>query len=55
MTKLERLDQYAQALKFKLTEKATKDITNVGATYHFRTSWGEHFGKNESLGFLTEN
>jgi diketogulonate reductase-like aldo/keto reductase len=42
-TKPERLDEYAQALKIKLDKEDLDEITNVGATYHFRTSWGEHF------------
>ncbi|TVY24151.1 NAD/NADP-dependent indole-3-acetaldehyde reductase [Lachnellula hyalina] len=42
-TKPERLDEYAQALKIKLGQEDLDEITNVGATYHFRTSWGEHF------------
>lgn len=42
-TKLERLDEYARALDIKLTDEEAKEITDVGASYHFRTSWGEHF------------
>ncbi|KAK4150481.1 NADP-dependent oxidoreductase domain-containing protein [Chaetomidium leptoderma] len=42
-TRLDRLNEYAQALKMKLTEDEMREITDVGATYHFRTSWGEHF------------
>lgn len=38
-----RLDEYAQALKIKLTEKELKEIKYIGLTYHFRTSWPEHF------------
>ena len=39
-TKPERLDEYAQALKTNLDKEDLEEITNVGATYHFRTSWG---------------
>lgn len=46
-TKVERLDEYAQALKIKLTEDEVKEITDVGATYHFRTSWGERFAEDD--------
>ncbi|KAH6839446.1 NADP-dependent oxidoreductase domain-containing protein [Chaetomium sp. MPI-CAGE-AT-0009] len=46
-TKLERLDEYAQATKLKLTETEMREITDVGATYHFRTSWGEHFEEDD--------
>ncbi|EHK20638.1 uncharacterized protein TRIVIDRAFT_154427 [Trichoderma virens Gv29-8] len=42
-TKPERLDEYAQALKIKLTQDELQEITDVGSTYHFRTSWPEHF------------
>ncbi|KAH7393526.1 NADP-dependent oxidoreductase domain-containing protein [Cadophora sp. MPI-SDFR-AT-0126] len=42
-TKPERLDEYAQALTIKLTQEELKEITEVGLTYHFRTSWGERF------------
>lgn len=42
-TKPERLDEYAQALKIKLTQDELQEITDVGSTYHFRTSWSEHF------------
>lgn len=42
-TKAERLDEYAQSLKVKLTPEEIQEISDVGATYHFRTSWGEHF------------
>ncbi|KAL6802587.1 NADP-dependent oxidoreductase domain-containing protein [Trichoderma sp. SZMC 28013] len=38
-----RLDEYAQALKIKLTKEELQEITDVGSTYHFRTSWSEHF------------
>ena len=46
-TKVERLDVFAQPLEFKLTEDEMREITEVGATYHFRTSWGEHFEEND--------
>lgn len=46
-TKPERLDEYAQALKIELTEDEVREITDVGATYHFRTSWGEHFDEDD--------
>ncbi|GFP57218.1 NAD/NADP-dependent indole-3-acetaldehyde reductase [Trichoderma asperellum] len=42
-TKPERLDEYAQALKIKLTQDELQEITDVGSTYHFCTSWLEHF------------
>lgn len=42
-TKPERLDEYAQALKIKLTQDEIKEITDVGSTYHFRISWPERF------------
>ncbi|PNP46413.1 hypothetical protein THARTR1_10735 [Trichoderma harzianum] len=38
-----RLDEYAQALKITLEENELQEITDVGSTYHFRTSWSEHF------------
>lgn len=41
--KPERLDEYAQALKTTLTEGEVSEISDVGSTYHFRTSWPEHF------------
>ena len=46
-TKVERLEAYAQALEFKLTEDEMREITEVGATYHFRASWGDHFEKSD--------
>ncbi|KAH6620737.1 NADP-dependent oxidoreductase domain-containing protein [Chaetomium sp. MPI-SDFR-AT-0129] len=46
-TKLDRLDEYAQALKITLTEDEVREITNVGATYHFRMAWGEHFSEDD--------
>jgi diketogulonate reductase-like aldo/keto reductase len=42
-SKPERLDEYAHALKIKLSPEELKEIKDVGATHHFRTSWGEHF------------
>ncbi|KAL7919040.1 NADP-dependent oxidoreductase domain-containing protein [Trichoderma austrokoningii] len=42
-TKPNRLDEYAQALKITLTQDELQEITDVGSTYHFRTSWPEHF------------
>ncbi|KAL6690772.1 NADP-dependent oxidoreductase domain-containing protein [Trichoderma pleuroticola] len=38
-----RLDEYAQALEITLEENELQEITDVGSTYHFRTSWSEHF------------
>jgi diketogulonate reductase-like aldo/keto reductase len=46
-TKAERLDEYAQALNIKLTPDEFKEITDIGNTYHFRTSWGEHFDMDD--------
>ncbi|KAK1246387.1 hypothetical protein MKX08_000189 [Trichoderma sp. CBMAI-0020] len=43
ITKPERLDEYAQALKITLTRDELQEITDVGSTYHFRTSWPERF------------
>ena len=38
-TKPERLDEYAQALKFVLRQEELDEISNIGSTYPFRTSW----------------
>ncbi|KAM6478451.1 NADP-dependent oxidoreductase domain-containing protein [Trichoderma sp. SZMC 28011] len=38
-----RLDEYAQALKIKLTKEELKEIKDIGLTYHFRASWPKHF------------
>ncbi|OPB41135.1 ketoreductase [Trichoderma guizhouense] len=38
-----RLDEYAQALKIRVTNEELKAIKHIGLTYHFRTSWPEHF------------
>ncbi|PVH71451.1 putative ketoreductase [Cadophora sp. DSE1049] len=46
-TKPERLDEYAQALVIKLTQEELNEITEVGLTYHFRTSWGERFADDD--------
>lgn len=46
-TKPETLDEYARALKIKLTEDEVQEITDVGSTYHLRTSWSEHFKKDD--------
>ncbi|KAJ5701380.1 hypothetical protein N7488_008928 [Penicillium malachiteum] len=46
-TKLDRLDEYAKALEIKLTADELKEITKVGASFHFSTSWGEHFEDND--------
>jgi diketogulonate reductase-like aldo/keto reductase len=46
-TKPERLDEYAQALKVKLTEDEVQEITDIGSTYHFRASWSEHFKEDD--------
>ena len=46
-TKPERLDEYAKALTITLTPEELKEITDVGATYHFRTSWGERFADDD--------
>ncbi|KAM7203895.1 NAD/NADP-dependent indole-3-acetaldehyde reductase [Rhypophila sp. PSN 637] len=45
--KVERLEEYAQALSLDLTEEEAREITEVGLTYHLRTSWGEHLGDND--------
>ena len=45
--KPERLDEYAQALKTKLTQEELHEISEVGSTYHFRTSWPEKFEKDD--------
>ncbi|KKP05403.1 aldo/keto reductase [Trichoderma harzianum] len=42
-TNPDRLDEYAQALKITLEDNELQEITDVGLTYHFRTSWPEHF------------
>ena len=46
-TKPERLDEYAQALKIKLTQEELHEISEVGSTYHFRTSWTDKFEKED--------
>lgn len=46
-TKAERLNEYMQALKVTLTDEEANEITEVGQTYHFRTSWGDHFGDDD--------
>ncbi|KAL6815051.1 NADP-dependent oxidoreductase domain-containing protein [Trichoderma sp. SZMC 28015] len=38
-----RLDEYAQALKIKLTKEELEEIKYIGLTYHFRASWPKHF------------
>ncbi|KAL2832818.1 NADP-dependent oxidoreductase domain-containing protein [Aspergillus cavernicola] len=45
--KAERLDEYAQALEVKLTPEELQEISDVGATYHFRNSWGVHFADDD--------
>lgn len=45
--KPERLDEYAQALQTKLTAEEVQEITDIGSTYHFRTSWGKHFAEDD--------
>ncbi|KAK4159039.1 NAD/NADP-dependent indole-3-acetaldehyde reductase [Cladorrhinum sp. PSN259] len=42
-TKAERFDEYAQALGVNLTDDEAREITDIGQSYHFRTSWGEYF------------
>lgn len=37
-TKPERLNKYLQALKTNLTQEELHEISEVGSTYHFRTS-----------------
>ncbi|KAL6823359.1 NADP-dependent oxidoreductase domain-containing protein [Trichoderma camerunense] len=39
----DRLDEYAQALKITLEDNELQKIKDLGLTYHFRTSWPEHF------------
>ncbi|KAH6718668.1 NADP-dependent oxidoreductase domain-containing protein [Leptodontidium sp. MPI-SDFR-AT-0119] len=46
-TKPERLDEYATALSTKLSKEELDEITKVGSTYHFRTSWGERFADDD--------
>ena len=46
-TKVERLDEYAQAIKTRLTPEELQAISEVGSTYHFRTSWGDHFNDDD--------
>ncbi|KAL8848442.1 MAG: hypothetical protein Q9221_006549 [Calogaya cf. arnoldii] len=46
-TKTERLDEYAQALNTTLTQEELHDISEVGSTYHFRTSWPDRFDKDD--------
>jgi diketogulonate reductase-like aldo/keto reductase len=38
-----RLDEYARALTLKLTQEELDEISKVGSTYHFRTSWPDKF------------
>ncbi|KAK7965812.1 uncharacterized protein PG986_000089 [Apiospora aurea] len=45
--KPERLGEYAQALQIKLTPAEMQEITEVGSTYHFCTSWPEHFKEDD--------
>jgi diketogulonate reductase-like aldo/keto reductase len=42
-TKPERLDEYAQALKTRLSQEELHELSEIGSTYHFRMAWGEHF------------
>lgn len=42
-TKPERLNEYAQAIKITLTQNERQEITDVGSTYHFRTSLSDYF------------
>ncbi|KAL2068165.1 hypothetical protein VTL71DRAFT_16263 [Oculimacula yallundae] len=46
-TKPERLDEYAQVLKTKLTEEELDEITKVGSTYHFRNVWDDEFADDD--------
>ncbi len=48
-TKLERLDGYPQAVGTKLTEEELHEISKIGSTYHFRTSWPDRFEENDQL------
>ncbi|KAK6224098.1 hypothetical protein LQW54_000245 [Pestalotiopsis sp. IQ-011] len=45
--KPERLDEYVQALQTKLTVEEVQEITDIGSTYHFRTSLGKHFEEDD--------
>lgn len=49
-TKPERLDEYARVLRTKLTQEELHEISEVGSTYRFRTSWGDRPKKCTALG-----
>lgn len=46
-TKVDRLEEYASALGVTLSDAEVEEITTVGASYHFRTSWPEHFDADD--------
>lgn len=46
-TKVERLDEYLQALNTNLTPEELHEISEVGSTYHFRTSWSDRFEEDD--------
>lgn len=46
-SKPERLDEYANALKVKLTEAEFKEISDVGGEYHHRSTWTQRFDKSD--------
>ena len=46
-TKPERLDKYLQALGTNLTQEELLGISEVGSTYHFRTSWPEKYEEDD--------
>ncbi|KAJ5959307.1 Aldo/keto reductase [Penicillium vulpinum] len=45
--KVDRLDEYKEVLDVKLTEEEMKEISEVGATFHFRNAWGEQFADDD--------
>ncbi|KAL8842270.1 MAG: hypothetical protein Q9170_000596 [Blastenia crenularia] len=46
-TKPERVDEYLQAVNMKLTEEELREISEVGSTFHCRTSWAEMFEEDD--------
>ena len=46
-TKPERLDEYSQALNTTLTDPELHEISEVGSTYHYRTSWPDKYDKDD--------
>lgn len=45
--KPERLDEYASALNVTLTAAEMQEISDIGSTYHFRTTWVQRFNDDD--------